>query len=67
MKKQDPFAVEINADLVVRAYRAGIFPMAERETDEDLFWVCPDRRGILVLDEFKISRSLRKSLLYHQD
>jgi len=62
MKDQDPFVVELSADLIVRAYRAGIFPMAESEDDEDLFWVCPERRGILPLDEFKISRSLRKAL-----
>ncbi len=62
MKKQDPFIVELSAELVVRAYKAGIFPMAESETDENIFWVCPEHRGIIPLDEFKISRSLRKSL-----
>ncbi len=62
MTKPDPFGVELNADLVVRAYRAGIFPMAESETSKDLFWVCPERRGVLALNEFKISTSLRKSL-----
>ncbi len=62
MTKPDPLGVEINADLIVRAYMAGIFPMAECATSEDLFWVCPEQRGILVLDEFKISTSLRKSL-----
>jgi len=62
MKKQDPFALELSADLIVRAYKAGIFPMAESEDDQEVFWVCPEERGIIPLDEFKISKSLRKSL-----
>ncbi len=62
MKKQDPFALELSADLIVRAYKAGIFPMAESETEEEVFWVCPEQRGIIPLDQFKISKSLRKSL-----
>ncbi|VAW15165.1 Leucyl/phenylalanyl-tRNA--protein transferase [hydrothermal vent metagenome] len=66
MKKQDPFALELSADLIVRAYKAGIFPMAESETDPEIFWVCPEERGIIVLDEFKISKSLRK-ILKRQD
>lgn len=62
MSKADPFALELTADLILRAYRAGIFPMAESEDDEDVLWVCPEMRGIIPLDQFKISKSLRKRL-----
>ena len=59
---KDPLELEFNADLVIRAYQAGIFPMSESEDDPDIFWVSPQMRGILPLDRFRRSRSLRKLL-----
>jgi len=64
-KKTDPFALELTPDLIIRAYQAGIFPMAEDADSADLFWVSPERRGILPLDGFRISKSLRKTLRTH--
>lgn len=61
-RKTDPFHIELTPDLVVRAYRAGIFPMAEDATATDVFWVSPDHRGVLPLDSFHVSRSLRKAM-----
>ena len=61
-RKTDPFHIELTPDLVVRAYRAGIFPMAEDEASPDVFWVSPEQRGILPLDSFHVSRSLRKAM-----
>lgn len=52
----------VSPDLLLQAYRSGIFPMAERRDDPDIFWVDPRRRGILPLDGFHISRSLAKRL-----
>lgn len=49
--------------LVLRAYAAGVFPMADNAESEEVFWVDPRRRGILPLDRFHLSRSLRKRLL----
>ena len=60
--RADPFSVEITPELIVRAYRAGIFPMAEDADDDDLFWVSPELRGIMPLDGFHASRSLRKAM-----
>ncbi len=62
MSRPDPFELEITPDLVIRAYRAGIFPMAESAEDEDLFWVSPEQRGIIPLDRFHISKSLKKAI-----
>ncbi len=62
MSRPDPFELEITPDLILRAYRAGIFPMAESAEDADVFWVSPERRGIIPLDRFHISRSLRKAM-----
>jgi leucyl/phenylalanyl-tRNA---protein transferase len=61
-RRTDPFAVEITPELIVRAYRSGIFPMAEDAADEDLFWVSPEDRGIIPLEGFHASKSLRKAM-----
>ncbi|GLQ56670.1 leucyl/phenylalanyl-tRNA--protein transferase [Devosia nitrariae] len=61
-RPSNPFDIEITPELILRAYRAGIFPMAEDAGSPDLFWVAPEKRGILPLDGFKISTSLRKAL-----
>ena len=53
---------EITADLVLKAYAYGVFPMAKSRGDSDVFWVQPKLRGILPLDDFHVSRSLRKRL-----
>ena len=36
-RKTDPFAVELTPELILRAYQAGIFPMAEDAASDDLF------------------------------
>ena len=48
---------------MLAGYAKGIFPMAESRTGEELHWVDPSLRGILPLDRFHISRSLRRRLL----
>jgi leucyl/phenylalanyl-tRNA--protein transferase len=64
-RKTDPFALDLTPELIVRAYRAGIFPMAEDQDSPDLFWVSPPLRGIIPLDDYHISKSLRKRLKTH--
>ena len=46
--------------MLLTAYRAGIFPMADSREDEDLYWVEPRERAIIPLDRFHCSRSLAK-------
>jgi leucyl/phenylalanyl-tRNA---protein transferase len=53
---------EITADLLLRAYACGVFPMAEGPDDPELHWYEPKRRGILPLDAFHMSRSLAKAV-----
>jgi leucyl/phenylalanyl-tRNA--protein transferase len=53
---------ELTPDILLRTYAAGIFPMAESADDPTLFWVDPDRRGVLPLDRFHVSRKLQKTL-----
>lgn len=64
-RKSDPFAIDLTPELIVRAYQAGIFPMAEDAGSADLFWVSPQQRGVIPLDDFHISKSLRKTLRTH--
>ena len=52
----------LSPQIILRAYRSGIFPMAEHRDDPDLFWVDPRRRGVIPLDGFHISRSLARRL-----
>ncbi|WP_196258452.1 leucyl/phenylalanyl-tRNA--protein transferase [Pelagibacterium limicola] len=61
----DPFEIDLTPELILRAYRAGIFPMSESADDPDIFWVSPQMRGILPLDGLKVSRSLAKTLRTH--
>jgi leucyl/phenylalanyl-tRNA--protein transferase len=55
MKTLDP-------DLLLRAYSIGVFPMSDGRDARDLYWVEPRRRAIIPLDEFHLSKSLRKTL-----
>jgi leucyl/phenylalanyl-tRNA--protein transferase len=50
----------LTPEILLRAYQAGIFPMAESADDPELFWVDPKRRGILPLDGFHLSHRLRR-------
>jgi leucyl/phenylalanyl-tRNA--protein transferase len=54
--------LRIPPEILLRAYAAGVFPMAEARTDDDFFWVDPKRRGILPLDSFHVPRRLRRTV-----
>lgn len=54
--------IALTPTLMLRAYASGIFPMAETRAAEDIFWVDPKRRGVLPLNAFHISRSLRRTI-----
>jgi leucyl/phenylalanyl-tRNA--protein transferase len=53
---------EISPALLLRAYAAGIFPMAESADDPDVFWIDPDLRGVLPLNEFHLSKRLARTI-----
>jgi leucyl/phenylalanyl-tRNA---protein transferase len=50
----------LDTNLLLRAYAAGVFPMADSRRAREVYWVEPAMRGILPLDGFRLSRSLRK-------
>ncbi len=51
---------KLTPEILVRAYAAGVFPMSEAHDDPTIFWVDPELRGIIPLDELHVSKSLRK-------
>ncbi len=55
--------------LLLRAYAAGLFPMADSHDAPDIFWVEPKARGILPLDGFhcpqRLARTLRQERFTH--
>ena len=53
---------DITVDMLLRAYSIGLFPMAESADDPELFWVEPELRGIIPLDDFHVSKSLAKTI-----
>ncbi|MEC3860400.1 leucyl/phenylalanyl-tRNA--protein transferase [Mesobacterium sp. TK19101] len=50
----------VTPELLLQAYRSGVFPMAEHRDDPEIFWVDPRRRGVFPLNGFHISRSLAR-------
>jgi len=53
---------QLTPELLLNAYAVGIFPMAEARDDPELYWIDPERRGILPLDGFHVPRSLRRTI-----
>ncbi len=57
-----PDDYSIEPELLLRAYATGIFPMAEEADDPEVFWVRPEKRGIIPLDGFHLPKSLQKTI-----
>lgn len=56
---------ELKPELLLQAYAIGVFPMAEGRDDPRLFFVDPDKRGIIPIQGFHIPRKLRKTVRRH--
>lgn len=59
MRSKEP---DITPELLLRAYSIGLFPMADSADDPELFWVEPEIRGVIPLDDFHVPRSLSKAM-----
>ena len=55
--------IDITPDLMLRAYRAGLFPMAEARGSPRLYWLDPEMRGVLPLNGFHLPRRLARTVL----
>lgn len=52
----------LDPTLVLGAYSVGVFPMADTRDADSVYWVEPKQRGVLPLDGFHLSKSLRKTI-----
>jgi leucyl/phenylalanyl-tRNA--protein transferase len=57
-----PALVEITPEVVLKAYACGIFPMAESADDPALYWIEPERRGVLPLEAFHVPARLKRTV-----
>ena len=54
--------LEITPDLLLQAYRIGVFPMGERRDDPKLYWLDPRLRAVLPLDGFHLPKRLARTI-----
>ncbi len=62
MTSIDDVMIEITPQVLLKAYACGIFPMAESAEDNALYWIEPERRGILPLDRMHIPKRLARTI-----
>ena len=55
----------LTPELILEAYRQGLFPMAYNSGSPFVHWICPDFRGQLSIEEMHIPKRLQKTLLKH--
>jgi leucyl/phenylalanyl-tRNA--protein transferase len=55
-------APKLTPEILLRAYAEGLFPMAERRDDPMLYWVSPEKRGVIPLDNFHVPRRLARTI-----
>ena len=62
MTSRDDIVIEITPQVLLKAYSCGIFPMAESADDPALYWIEPQHRGILPLDNVHVPRRLARTV-----
>src|SRR6266571_4555503 len=62
MASRDDIIIEITPQVLLKAYACGIFPMAESADDPALYWIEPQQRGILLLDQVHVPRRLARTV-----
>ena len=62
MASRDDIVIEITPQVLLKAYACGIFPMAESADDPALYWIEPQQRGILLLDDVHVPRRLARTV-----
>ena len=62
MASRDDIVLEITPEVLLKAYACGIFPMAEAADDPALYWIEPERRGILPLDQLHVPTRLKRTI-----
>lgn len=52
----------LRPSVLLHAYRIGLFPMADPDDEDRIYWYAPDPRAILPLDGLRVTRSLRQRI-----
>lgn len=64
LRQRDDFLTDqrpvLTPDLLLAAYRVGVFPMAD--LDGEIGWYAPDPRAVLPLDAFHVPKTLAKTV-----
>jgi leucyl/phenylalanyl-tRNA--protein transferase len=62
MTRHGDIEIEITPEVLLKAYACGIFPMAESAEDPGLYWIEPQQRGIIPLENFHVPRRLARTV-----
>jgi leucyl/phenylalanyl-tRNA---protein transferase len=62
MANRETATVEITPEVLLKAYACGIFPMAESADDPALYWIEPERRGVMPLESFRVPARLARTV-----
>ena len=62
MANRENAFIEITPDVLLKAYACGIFPMAESAEDPALYWLEPEKRGVIPLDRFHLPSRLARTV-----
>ena len=62
MASRETALLDLTPEVLLKAYACGIFPMAENADDPSLYWIEPEKRGIIPLDGFHIPARLARTV-----
>ncbi|MGB7036618.1 MAG: leucyl/phenylalanyl-tRNA--protein transferase [Xanthobacteraceae bacterium] len=62
MANREAGFIDITPEVLLKAYSCGIFPMAESADDPALYWIEPEQRGIIHLDQFHVPDRLARTV-----
>lgn len=62
MANREAGFIDITPEVLLKAYSCGIFPMAESADDPALYWIEPEQRGIISLDQFHVPDRLARTV-----
>ena len=62
MASRENALLDLTPEVLLKAYACGIFPMAETAEDPALYWIEPEKRGIIPLDGFQVPMRLARTV-----
>src|SRR6266480_1310084 len=62
MANRESTFIEITPEVLLKAYACGIFPMAESADDPALYWIEPEKRGVIPLERFHMPSRLARTV-----